>query len=192
MQIIRSGSQPSGKGPADFFTGSVRIDPYFNAPAPARVGCASVTFEPGARTAWHTHPLGQVLIVTAGCGWTQCEGGRHRHGARSVHPGNPLRTGVGGQRPGQARPQPHHRGRARGAIPHQRAPVSLEVRAAERGDPRRARRAHHPSGVLHGVAQRQYRCGHRAARICRKHLSSHRFSRRRMCDPSGGWPAPVL
>lgn len=74
MKIIRSGSQPSQKGPADWFTGSVRIDPLNTAPAPARVGVASVTFEPGARTAWHTHPLGQTLVVTAGMGWTQCEG----------------------------------------------------------------------------------------------------------------------
>ena len=74
MEIKRSGSQPSARGPTEYFTGSVRIDPLFSAPAPARVACASVTFEPGARTAWHTHPLGQVLIVTAGCGWTQCEG----------------------------------------------------------------------------------------------------------------------
>ena len=74
MEIKRSGSQPSTKGPTDYFTGSVRIDPLFTAPSPARAACASVTFEPGARTAWHTHPLGQVLIVTAGCGWTQCEG----------------------------------------------------------------------------------------------------------------------
>ena len=75
MEIKRAGSQPSGKGPAEFFTGSVRIDPLNSAPAPARVSCASVTFEPGARTAWHTHPLGQTLVVTAGCGWTQCAGG---------------------------------------------------------------------------------------------------------------------
>lgn len=74
MHLIRNGSQSSVRGPADFFTGTVRIDPYFTAPAPARVGCAAVTFEPGARTAWHTHPLGQILVVTAGCGWTQCEG----------------------------------------------------------------------------------------------------------------------
>ena len=74
MEIKRSGSQPSTKGPSDYFTGSVRIDPLFTAPSPARTACASVTFEPGARTAWHTHPLGQVLIVTAGCGWTQCQG----------------------------------------------------------------------------------------------------------------------
>jgi hypothetical protein len=65
MEIKRNGSQPSGKGPADWFTGTVRIDPLFQANAPARASAASVTFEPGARTAWHTHPLGQTLIVTA-------------------------------------------------------------------------------------------------------------------------------
>ena len=75
MEITRSGSQPSGKGPAEYFTGAVRIDPLFQAPDPARVSGASVTFEPGARTAWHTHPLGQTLIVTAGLGWVQREGG---------------------------------------------------------------------------------------------------------------------
>jgi quercetin dioxygenase-like cupin family protein len=75
MDIKRSGSQPSSKGSVQWFTGSVRIDPLFQAPAPARVFGASVTFEPGARTAWHTHPLGQTLIVTAGCGWVQREGG---------------------------------------------------------------------------------------------------------------------
>ena len=75
MDIKRSGSQPSGKGPADYFTGTVRIDPLFSAPAPARAVGASVTFEPGARTAWHTHPLGQTLIVTAGCGRAQRWGG---------------------------------------------------------------------------------------------------------------------
>ena len=75
MDIKRSGSQASGKGPADWFTGAVRIDPLFKASEPARVVGASVTFEPGARTAWHTHPLGQTLIVTAGCGLAQREGG---------------------------------------------------------------------------------------------------------------------
>ena len=75
MDIKRSGSQPSTKGPAEWFTGTVRIDPLFEAPEPARVRGASVTFEPGARTAWHTHPLGQHLIVTSGLGWTQCWGG---------------------------------------------------------------------------------------------------------------------
>jgi quercetin dioxygenase-like cupin family protein len=71
MDIQRNGSRPSGKGAPDYFTGAVRIDPLFNPPVPARVVGASVTFEPGARTAWHTHPLGQTLIVTAGCGWVQ-------------------------------------------------------------------------------------------------------------------------
>ena len=75
MQIKRCGSQPSGAGPAEYFTGRVRIDPMTAAPDPAPFSCASVTFEPGARTAWHTHPLGQALIVTAGCGWAQTEGG---------------------------------------------------------------------------------------------------------------------
>ena len=75
MEIKQSGSQPSGKGPADWFTGTVRIDPLNNPPEPARVAMAHVTFEPGARTAWHTHPLGQTLIVTSGLGWVQREGG---------------------------------------------------------------------------------------------------------------------
>ena len=75
MDIIRAGSLPSGKGPAAYFTGTVRIDPLNSPPDPARVAMALVTFEPGARTAWHTHPLGQTLIVTAGCGRVQREGG---------------------------------------------------------------------------------------------------------------------
>lgn len=75
MTIKRSGSQSSGKGPAEYFTGTVRIDPLFEANDPARALGASVTFEPSARTAWHTHPLGQTLLVTAGCGRTQREGG---------------------------------------------------------------------------------------------------------------------
>jgi quercetin dioxygenase-like cupin family protein len=75
MDIKRSGSQPSRKGPAEYFTGTVRIDPLFDAHDPARALGASVTFEPGARTAWHTHPLGQTLIVTAGCGLAQRWGG---------------------------------------------------------------------------------------------------------------------
>ena len=75
MAIKRSGSQPSAKGPAEWFTGTVRIDPLFDAPVPARAAGASVTFEPGARTAWHTHPLGQTLIVTAGAGRAQRWGG---------------------------------------------------------------------------------------------------------------------
>lgn len=71
LQIARIGSRPSAAGSADYFKGNVRIDPLFDAPEPARVAGASVTFEPGARTAWHTHPLGQTLIITAGCGWVQ-------------------------------------------------------------------------------------------------------------------------
>jgi quercetin dioxygenase-like cupin family protein len=102
MDIKRSGSQPSGTGPADYFTGTVRIDSRFQANEPARVGGAAVTFEPGARTAWHTHPLGQTLIVTSGAGWAQREGGpiedirpgdivwfapgeKHWHGATSAN-----------------------------------------------------------------------------------------------------------
>jgi len=75
LNITRVGSQPSVKGPADWFTGTVRIDPLFSAPSPARVAGAAVTFEPGSRTAWHTHPLGQTLVVTAGRGLVQREGG---------------------------------------------------------------------------------------------------------------------
>src|SRR5262249_44642200 len=86
MEIRRSGSQPSGKGPDEYFTGSVRIDPLLQAPDPARALCVSVTFEPGARTAWHTHPLGQALIVTAGCGSVQSWGGR----AEVIRPGDVI------------------------------------------------------------------------------------------------------
>ena len=75
MEIMRCGSRGSQTGPGDWFTGAVRIDPLIDAAEPARVAGASVTFEPGARTAWHTHPLGQTLIVTAGCGWAQKWGG---------------------------------------------------------------------------------------------------------------------
>ncbi len=84
MEITRAGSQPSGKGPAEWFTGTVRIDPLFAPPEPARVNGALVTFEPGARTAWHTHPLGQTLIVTAGLGSVQREGGA----IEAVRPGD--------------------------------------------------------------------------------------------------------
>ena len=84
MDIKRAGSQPSGKGAADYFTGTVRIDPLFTAPDPARAGGALVTFEPGARTAWHTHPFGQILIVTAGCGWAQRDGGE----VEEIRPGD--------------------------------------------------------------------------------------------------------
>lgn len=75
MEIKRIGSEPSRKAPAEYFTGTVRIDPLFQAPEPARAGAGSVTFEPGARTAWHTHPLGQTLIIVSGFGWVQREGG---------------------------------------------------------------------------------------------------------------------
>ena len=84
MEITRIGSQPSGKGPEDWFTGAVRIDPLFAANDARRAAAASVTFEPGARTAWHTHPLGQTLLVTAGCGWVQREGGP----IEAIHPGD--------------------------------------------------------------------------------------------------------
>ncbi len=75
MEIKRAGSQPSGKGPDDYFTGAVRMDPLHSPDEPARAVAVLVTFEPGARTAWHTHPLGQTLIVTSGCGWVQRAGG---------------------------------------------------------------------------------------------------------------------
>lgn len=84
MDIKRIGSQPSGTGPAEWFTGAVRIDPLFQPVAPARTAAASVTFEPGARTAWHTHPLGQTIIVTSGCGWAQLDGGS----VEEIHPGD--------------------------------------------------------------------------------------------------------
>ena len=84
MEITKIGSKSSAKGPADWFTGTVRIDPLFQAIEPARAAGNSVTFEPGARTAWHTHPLGQTLIVTAGCGWVQREGGT----VEEIHPGD--------------------------------------------------------------------------------------------------------
>lgn len=84
MEITRVGTQPSAKGPSDWFTGAVRIDPLFAANEARRGAAACVTFEPGARTAWHTHPLGQTLIVTAGCGWVQKEGGP----VEEIHPGD--------------------------------------------------------------------------------------------------------
>src|SRR5438128_2431084 len=86
MKITRSNSQPSRKGPPEYFTGAVHVDQPFAGSAPARVGGAFVTFEPGARTAWHTHPLGQTLIVTAGCGWVQAEGGPREE----IHPGDVI------------------------------------------------------------------------------------------------------
>lgn len=75
MQIVRAGTRDSARGPSDWFTGTVRIDPLYHAEAPGRAAAAVVTFEPGARTAWHTHPLGQALIITFGVGWVQREGG---------------------------------------------------------------------------------------------------------------------
>ncbi len=84
MNITRVGSQPSAKGPEDWFTGAVRIDPLFQPNEARRAAAATVTFEPGARTAWHTHPLGQTLIITAGCGWVQRKGGS----IEEVHPGD--------------------------------------------------------------------------------------------------------
>ncbi len=91
MEIKRAGSQASEKGPADWFTGTVRIDPLFRAPEPALVAGAAVTFEPGARTAWHTHPLGQKLIVTFGCGWVQRWGGP----IEEIHPGDVVQIPPG-------------------------------------------------------------------------------------------------
>ena len=86
MQIIKAGERPSRQGPADWFTGRVRIDPLMDAQTPARANVASVTFEPGARTAWHTHPLGQTLIVTSGAGLAQSEGGP----ILAIHPGDVI------------------------------------------------------------------------------------------------------
>lgn len=86
MEITRIGSRPSAKGPEDWFTDSVRIDPLFQPNEARRAAAASVTFEPGARTAWHTHPLGQTLIVTSGCGWVQREGGA----IEEIHPGDVI------------------------------------------------------------------------------------------------------
>ena len=91
MDIKRNGTQPSGKGPAEWFTGTVCIDPLFKAPDPARVSGASVTFEPGARTVWHTHPLGQTLIVTAGSSLAQREGGP----VEQIRPGDVVRFAPG-------------------------------------------------------------------------------------------------
>ena len=84
MEITRVGSQPSGKGSEDWFTGAVRIDPLFQPNDSRRAAAATVTFEAGARTAWHTHPLGQTLIVISGCGWAQREGGP----VEEIHPGD--------------------------------------------------------------------------------------------------------
>ena len=93
MELKRSGSQPSGKGPDEYFTGMVRIDPLFQAPHPARVLAVAVTFEPGARTAWHTHPLGQTLIVTSGCGLVRSWGGP----VVKIRPGDVVWVSAGGE-----------------------------------------------------------------------------------------------
>jgi quercetin dioxygenase-like cupin family protein len=86
MEIKRAGSQSSAQGPEENFTGKVRVDPLFNMPDPARASGGSVTFEPGAHSAWHTHPLGQTLIVTSGLGWTQCWGGT----VEEIRPGDVI------------------------------------------------------------------------------------------------------
>jgi len=91
VEVVRSGSQPSAKGKAEWFTGSVRIDPLFDATAPSRTSGGSVTFEPGARSAWHTHPAGQTLIVTAGAGWVQQWGGK----VQEMKPGDVVRIPPG-------------------------------------------------------------------------------------------------
>lgn len=91
MEMKTSGAQPSAKGPEEYFTGHVRIDMLFQPTGPSRVSAALVTFEPGARTVWHTHPLGQHLIVTAGCGWVQCWGGKKRE----IRPGDVISCACG-------------------------------------------------------------------------------------------------
>jgi quercetin dioxygenase-like cupin family protein len=91
LNITRAGSLPSAKGPADWFTGTVRIDQLFTAPAPARAAAASVTFEPGARTAWHTHPLGQTLVVLSGFGLVQLDGS----GIEEIRPGDVVQIPAG-------------------------------------------------------------------------------------------------
>ena len=91
MDIARNGSRPSSQVPKEWFTGTVRIDPLFDAEGDTHASAGSVTFEPGARTAWHTHPLGQVLIVTSGLGWAQCEGGP----IEEIRPGNVVHFAPG-------------------------------------------------------------------------------------------------
>ena len=114
MQITRSGSQPSQKGPAEYFTGSVRVDSRFQGSAPARVGGGTVTFEPGARTAWHTHPLGQTLIVTSGRGWVQVEGGPREEVRARRHRLVSARREALARRHGHHRDEPHrNRGSSR-------------------------------------------------------------------------------
>jgi len=91
MEISRNGERPSNKGPAEFFTGQVRVDPLFPAHDPGRASASYVTFEPGARSAWHTHPLGQTLVVTAGSGWVQAWG----QPVQEIGPGDVIRTPPG-------------------------------------------------------------------------------------------------
>ncbi len=91
MDIMRAGSQPSAVGPADWFSGTVRIDPLFQVEAPSRAAANAVTFEPGARTAWHTHPLGQMLIVVSGCGRVQRDGAP----VEEIRPGDVVRFAPG-------------------------------------------------------------------------------------------------
>ena len=91
MELRKNGSQPSVRGPAEYFTGTVRVDQLFKAPAPSRSSGAYVTFEPGARSNWHTHPLGQTLIVTSGCGWVQCWG----RPVEEIRPGDVIWTAPG-------------------------------------------------------------------------------------------------
>lgn len=123
MEIKRSGSQPSGKGSAEYFTGAVRIDPLFQAPDPARAVGAHVTFEPGARTAWHSHPLGQTLIVTAGCGRTQCWEGP----IEEIRPGDVISVAPG---------EKHWHGAAPGtAVTHIAIQERLDGRTADWMEP---------------------------------------------------------
>ena len=109
MQIHRSGSRPSQKGPSEYFTGNIRVDPIIQAPDQSRVTCACVAFEPGARSAWHTHPLGQTLIVTSGFGWAQCWG----ESIEEIRPGDviwcprpAISTGMGRRQPRAWRTSP--------------------------------------------------------------------------------------
>jgi quercetin dioxygenase-like cupin family protein len=95
MEIKRVGSQASNKGPADWFTGTVRVDPLFQAPEPARVGGAHVTFGPGARTAWHTHPLGQTLIVTSGLGGYNSNANQSKRSGPATWSGSRQAKGIG-------------------------------------------------------------------------------------------------
>jgi quercetin dioxygenase-like cupin family protein len=120
MEIFRSGSRATARAPEDAFTGTVWIDPVINAEAPARVASSTVTFEPGARTGWHTHPLGQTLIVTAGCGWVQREGSD----VVKIHPGDVVWIAPG---------EKHwHGATAATAMTHLTIQEALEGKTAER------------------------------------------------------------